>query len=63
VKSFAALTEREILAVAIAGEEEDSRIYLSFAEDLRERYPGSAQVFEEMAGEEKKHRHMLLQMY
>jgi rubrerythrin len=63
VKSFSALTEREILAVAIGGEEEDSRIYLTFAEDLRERYPGSAQVFEQMASEEKNHRHMLLQMY
>ncbi len=63
MKSFSALTEREILAVAIGGEEEDSRIYLTFAEDLRERYPGSAQVFEQMAGEEKNHRHMLLQMY
>ena len=63
MKSFAALTEREILAVAIAGEEEDSRIYLAFADDLRERYPASAQVFEQMAGEETSHRHMLLQLY
>ncbi len=39
MKTFAELTEREILAVAIASEEEDSRIYMSFAEDLAERYP------------------------
>jgi rubrerythrin len=63
LKSFAALTEREILAVAIAGEEEDSRIYQAFAEDLRQRYPASAQVFDEMAGEEINHRHMLLHLY
>jgi len=39
VKNFSELTEREVLAVAIASEEEDSRIYMTFAEDLRERYP------------------------
>jgi erythrin-vacuolar iron transport family protein len=63
VKNFAELTEREILAVAISAEEEDSRIYTSFAEDLAERYPESAKIFEEMAEEEKGHRHMLLEMY
>ena len=63
MKTFADLTEREVLAVAISSEEEDSRIYMSFAEDLAERYPESAKIFVEMAEEEKGHRHMLLQMY
>src|SRR5205085_11253150 len=63
MKKFADLTEREVLAVAIAAEEEDSRIYMSFAEDLTARYPESAKIFEEMAEEEKGHRHMLLEMY
>lgn len=63
MKNFADLTEREVLAVAISAEEEDSRIYMSFAEDLTERYPDSAKVFQEMAEEEKGHRHMLLEMY
>ena len=36
---------------------------MSFAEDLAGRYPDSARVFEEMAEEEKTHRHMLLEMY
>src|SRR5205085_291908 len=63
MKKFADLTEREVLAVAIAAEEEDSRIYMSFAEDLTGRYPESAKIFEEMAEEEKGHRHMLLEMY
>ncbi|MBR1218754.1 rubrerythrin [Bradyrhizobium sp. U87765 SZCCT0131] len=63
MKNFADLTEREILAVAIASEEEDSRIYMAFAEDLAGRYPESAKIFEEMADEEKGHRHMLLEMY
>lgn len=63
MKSFADLSAREILAVAIASEEEDSRIYATFAEDLAERYPASAKVFEEMADEERGHRHALLQIY
>jgi rubrerythrin len=63
VKNFSELTEREVLAVAIASEEEDSRIYMTFAEDLRERYPDSAKLFEEMADEERGHRHRLLEMY
>src|ERR1700756_2991330 len=63
MKNFADLTEREVLAVAISAEEEDSRIYMTFAEDLAERYPESAKIFEEMAEEEKGHRHMLLEMY
>ena len=53
MKKFSDLTEREVLAVAIASEEEDGRIYMSFAENLAERYPDLAKIFEQMAGEEK----------
>jgi erythrin-vacuolar iron transport family protein len=63
MKNFADLTEREVLAVAISSEEEDSRIYMTFAEDLKERYPDTAKIFEEMAEEEHGHRHRLLEMY
>jgi rubrerythrin len=63
MKSFSDLTEREVLAVAISSEEEDSRIYMTFAEDLKDRYPDSAKLFEEMAEEERGHRHRLLEMY
>src|SRR5215475_3987740 len=63
MKKFADLSEREILAVAIASEEEDSRIYMTFAEDLAERYPDSAKLFQEMAEEERGHRHRLLEIY
>jgi rubrerythrin len=63
MKNFVDLTEREVLAVAISSEEEDSRIYMTFAEDLKERYPDSAKIFEEMAEEERGHRHRLLEMY
>jgi rubrerythrin len=63
MKNFADLTEREVLAVAISSEEEDSRIYMAFAEDLAGRYPDSAKIFEEMAEEERGHRHRLLELY
>src|ERR1700738_4281831 len=63
MKNFADLTEREVLAVAISSEEEDSRIYMSFAEDLSGRYPDTAKVFEEVAEEKSGHRHRLLELY
>jgi erythrin-vacuolar iron transport family protein len=63
MKRFADLTEQEVLALAISNEEEDSRIYLGFAEGLREQYPSSAKMFEEMAAEEVRHRGMLYDLY
>jgi rubrerythrin len=63
VKRFAELTEQEVLALAITNEEEDNRIYRGFAEGLRERYPASAKVFDEMAEEEVQHRSMLFDLY
>ncbi len=63
MKAFADLSPREILAVAIASEEEDARIYMTFADDLRERYPASANVFDQMAEQETGHRRDLLAIY
>jgi len=63
MKTLVELTEREILALAISSEEEDSRIYMTFAEDLTERYPASAKIVVEMAAEEEGHRHRLLKLY
>jgi rubrerythrin len=63
VKRFAELTEQEILALAITNEEEDSRIYRGFVEGLRETYPASAKLFEEMAEEEVRHRTLLFDLY
>ncbi|HQT77138.1 MAG: rubrerythrin [Rhodospirillales bacterium 20-64-7] len=63
MRNFSELTEREILALAIANEEEDGRIYLDIAEGLRGEYPGSAKVFSEMAAEEGDHRRRLLDVY
>jgi len=63
VKRFADLTEQEILALAISNEDEDSRIYRGFAEGLRDAFPASAKVFDEMADEEVSHRTMLFDLY
>lgn len=63
LKAFADLDERETLTLAITGEEEDSRIYQSFADSLRQSYPHSARIFDEMAEEERGHRAMLYQLY
>jgi rubrerythrin len=63
VKRFSDLTEREVLALAITNEEEDSRIYRGFAEGLRAQFPSSAKVFEEMADEEVTHRTRLFELY
>ena len=63
MKRFSDLGEREILALAITNEEEDSRIYRGFAEGLRQQFPASAKVFDEMAEEEVRHRTMLFELY
>jgi erythrin-vacuolar iron transport family protein len=63
MRSLAELSEREVLALAIANEEEDSRIYASFAESCREDFPASASIFEAMAEEERGHRASLYDLY
>jgi len=62
-KNFKDLTEREMLALAIQLEEEDSRVYGDFAEGLRETYPSTAKQFEEMQAEESRHRQRLIETY
>ena len=57
------LSEKELLALAIGAEEEDSRIYATFAENLRENYPSSAKMFSELADEENTHRRRLLDLF
>jgi rubrerythrin len=63
VKALSELTEREVLALAIANEEEDSRIYQSFAERLRPDFTASAHLFDDMADEERGHRETLYGLY
>jgi rubrerythrin len=62
-KSFKQLSEREILALAIFLEEEDGRVYGDFAYGLRETYPATAKMFEEMKAEESGHRQALFDLY
>lgn len=63
MRTFDSLSEREILALAIALEEEDARIYDDFAEGLKDDYPAAAAQFQEMRKEEDGHRHRLLELY
>ena len=62
-RNFKELSEREILALAVSLEEEDGRIYADFADGLREDYPATAKLFEEMREEESGHRAALIQTY
>ena len=59
-RQFSDLTEKEILALAISSEEDDSRIYLDYAEAVRADYPATARVLEGMAAEEERHRQGLI---
>jgi rubrerythrin len=63
MRSFQSLDARETLALAIALEEEDARIYGDFAEGLRETYPEQAEKFRELRRQEDGHRHRLLDLY
>jgi rubrerythrin len=63
MRNFDDLSEREMLALAIANEEEDGRIYADFADGLRENYPSTAKVFIDMAAEENEHRRRLIDLF
>ena len=62
-RRFSDLSEQEILALAISSEEDDARIYRSYAERLRADFPGSAEVFDGMAVEEDDHRRRLIEAH
>jgi len=62
-KSFSDLTEQEVLALAISNEDDDNRIYRSFADALRGSYPDTAGIYDKMAEEEIGHHDMLLDLY
>lgn len=59
-RRFSDLNEQEVLALAISSEEDDARIYRSYAQHLRKEYPATAAVFDEMAQEEDDHRTRLI---
>src|SRR6185295_12651142 len=62
-RRFSELSEAEVLALAISSEEDDARIYATYAERLRAAYPASAAVFDGMAAEENEHRRRLIEAY
>ena len=63
MKTFAELTERDILALAIGLEEEHGRIYAEYAYALAESFPASAHLFRDMAEEENDHRRSLIDLF
>jgi rubrerythrin len=62
-RRFRDLSEQEVLALAISSEEDDARIYRSYADRLRADYPDSAAMFDEMAAEEDTHRQRLIELH
>ena len=62
-RPFKSLSEQEVLALAISSEEDDARIYLAYADQLKAQYPQSAKVFEDMAEVEHSHRNMLIEIH
>lgn len=62
-RRFSDLSEQEILALAISSEEDDARIYRTYAERLRGEFPASAAIFDGMAEEENTHRQRLIDLH
>ena len=62
-RRFADLSEREVLALAISSEEDDARIYRTYAESLRAQFPSTAALFDGMAAEEDGHRQRLIDLF
>ena len=62
-RRFRDLSEQEILALAISSEEDDARIYRSYAEMLRQDFPDTAAIFDGMAAEEDGHRKRLIELH
>lgn len=62
-RRFGDLDEREILALAISSEEDDARIYATYAAELRAEYPDTAALFDRMEAEENGHRQRLIALF
>jgi len=63
VRTFAELSQKEILALAISLEEEHGRIYDEYAHALADNFPASAKIFKDMAAEENLHRQWLIDLF
>jgi erythrin-vacuolar iron transport family protein len=62
-RRFKDLSPAEVLALAIALEEEDGRIYQEYARVLRQDFPGLAAKLDAMRSEEDGHRHRLIEAF
>lgn len=62
-RRFLDLSEQEILALAISAEEDDARIYQTYANSVREAFPASAALLDGMADEENVHRQRLIDLH
>lgn len=62
-RRFLDLSEQEILALAISAEEDDARIYETYATSVRETFPASAALLDGMAEEENLHRQRLIDLH
>ncbi|WP_299355464.1 iron exporter MbfA [uncultured Shimia sp.] len=62
-RQFRDLSEQEVIALAISSEEDDARIYRSYAASLRDEFPATASVFDGMAVEEDDHRARLIALH
>ena len=62
-RRFKDLSEQEILALAISSEEDDGRIYQSYAEHVRGDFPATAEMLDTMAAEEDRHRQRLIDLH
>ncbi len=60
---FSRMNEQQIMSLAIALEEDDARIYDTYADALATDYPDTARLFRAMAAEEDGHRHRLIELY
>jgi erythrin-vacuolar iron transport family protein len=62
-RNFKALSAPEVLALAIALEEEDARIFREFARQLRPNFPKAAESLDAMCVQEDAHRHRLIDLF
>jgi len=62
-RPFSSLNVSEVLALAIALEEDDARIYEDFAVRLKENYPATSEMLSRMAQEERQHAAWLIKTH
>ena len=62
-RKFTDLSEQEILALAISAEEDDARIYQTYAARVRAEFPATADILIGVADEEMRHRNRLINLH